>query len=865
MSRAAAQTVRLCGYSKDFASALFVVNSLHFSSKPVAWQTLSNEPIETLKTHDMEPIDFGQAVSARLAAHSFLHGLVRAGRLKTASTYAGLMIERGIPIRTHTLERILYKLGAPFSERVSTHVRNIQTPFPKDAPQALHLHGHVVANAGTQIALRLLQQARTFGQRRTQKMYDSLIKACLMQGEIIVAALLFAMLVKDWQLRQALLDRAADHTMTVDEPSALPSRAVERKPTSPPSRSLLTAPEPNMETLDFICHRIHIVLDKTTTADDPTRLYPALQALANISGLIDTGQLKPGPATSHIMRLLYSCPKTDVQVYIKRDDGLQHVNAYSYFHAWILRLIKSLVLENDRKTRSLQSSNQPALDTPTNPAPVMLDKLTYNSLLHYALRHRLSPKMASCILEHMCVTRDPPLHPQVATYNILIRAGTILRRSDITEAALQALRGRKLNATHAINIPISFQERNKKLTEQSTTRLTKFDRSVVGTQKEPFTLPQLMHTPERSIKADEVTLSSYVKHLTSTGRPHHVARIVQYLIPRFTRIRPTQAEVMDATGRRARLHELRIQQEQAVLKLGPHTIAALLDGLVKAGRTGMAERLFVLAKRAERTSWLSLKNYTKRNLKPWILSVHAYTSMMQCYAAEARKTEYICRTKGMASARRKAWTHGWERYFMGSKMVHRSRRRTALIRGMRLHSTLHDLKYHIYVRQMFKKKTSRRRGLANKPPVPFVPTPKPDAYFFNAALKLFAKPPSRPQYARQLTRRQCRWRMENARRRFESKGMVTPGWTEELQCVAQDMLAAGYSIPPAYRRLFLGNWPEGTRYHPAPPRPLPRRPRVFPRIPQDKFNASVLQTVKERGLPVRRTRPNTKREHTSRK
>jgi hypothetical protein len=39
-------------------------------------------------------------------------------------------------------------------------------------------------------------------------MYDVVINACLIQGEIIVASLLFIMLIKDWQLRQALKKNA---------------------------------------------------------------------------------------------------------------------------------------------------------------------------------------------------------------------------------------------------------------------------------------------------------------------------------------------------------------------------------------------------------------------------------------------------------------------------------------------------------------------------------------------------------------------------------------------------------------------------------------------------------------------------------
>ncbi|KAG9024178.1 hypothetical protein FRB95_011974 [Tulasnella sp. JGI-2019a] len=62
----------------------------------------------------------------------------------------------------------------------------------------------------TQRALLFVQVLRSSRQRRTSKMFEALVDACLLQGEIIVGTLLFVLLVRDWQARKLLQNTPAE-------------------------------------------------------------------------------------------------------------------------------------------------------------------------------------------------------------------------------------------------------------------------------------------------------------------------------------------------------------------------------------------------------------------------------------------------------------------------------------------------------------------------------------------------------------------------------------------------------------------------------------------------------------------------------
>ena len=61
----------------------------------------------------------------------------------------------------------------------------------------------MVADQCTAAAVHLIMKAHEYGHAHTRRAFNTIIHWCLLQGEIIVGSLLFVLLVKHIQLRQA--------------------------------------------------------------------------------------------------------------------------------------------------------------------------------------------------------------------------------------------------------------------------------------------------------------------------------------------------------------------------------------------------------------------------------------------------------------------------------------------------------------------------------------------------------------------------------------------------------------------------------------------------------------------------------------
>ena len=124
-------------------------------------------------------------------------------------------------------------------------------------------------------------------------------------------------------------------------------------------------------------------------------------------------------------------------------------------------------------------------------------------------------------------------------------------------------------------------------------------------------------------------------------------------------------------------------------------------------------------------------------------------------------------------------------------------------------------------------------------------TPRPDARFFKAALRLLDLDRSDPGIWQQ--------RYKDAMHTFLSYGELPEGWTPELQRIADDMDAAGYCVPLAYRSLLIGRWNPEVRQEEI--EVAGRRPFVFPPLPENQHSSLSPGTAKTKGLPIRSMRP----------
>ncbi|KAI0092499.1 hypothetical protein BDY19DRAFT_990216 [Irpex rosettiformis] len=840
LSRAGAQAVRMCSPRE----ALYIVNSLHYSTflSPQPSPTLLPGQDERTAPHNpalLEHIKFDRSVSPRLASHSFLHMLVRQGSSHQAAKYAELMMQQNIRVHRRTTEAIVRSLCA---RRASLHPSRFLdkikeqasfTPRINDIPSNLD-HSALVA------AQSILSCARKFGQERTERMYENLIYSCIVQGEIIVASLLFVLLVKDWQsyqarkeavtreqLSAAALDDHSGHPSTISSKSVIQSYPRSRLPrriranVRAAVQHLDKPPYPQLQSLAAITSEIRTVLLRDP--NDPggeEYLQASLQALANLASLIDNDQMHFGNVSS-LISLLYGCPRTAHTIRIEQGDMEVTVKAYSHFHGCLSRMIATL---KDR---------QPAFDT-----------RSCNSLLHYALCHRMSPRQASkSVLSYMAQRKKF----NTVTANILLNSGTRLRRADINQVALdilgQTLDGRQLS----IDRVDDSQPRRPNVDYRSAS--PKFTLGLKRLKRQEFKSPKSLQSFSKQVSADVHTLVAYIAHLTSTGRPHAVADLVFKILPELCAIDHPSWGNVSFEERQSLMEKQKEIGMQRAIRLGPYFFTALLNALAKAGRTGLTERVWCLAQQAERASWDS---QSSSGIEPWLLPTHAYTIMIQCYAAESTK---LYRRPDVASTteqqeRRvamppKPWVRGWARFIHLKRYVeqtpiprHSTGRRMAMLIFNSMLSGGNQV-----ISSLFE---NRSIGATQAAKIR-AQVPVPDARFFNAVLRLFRiYPQPKARRGSNAYKRLLSWSMLQ----FATKRTMSRKWSPLLQDLGNAMLAANYPIPLAYRHIFVGHLPQATRDIGSIAETY-RVPFTYPNVAW-RPNPRHLFTTKTRGLPLRR-------------
>lgn len=485
-----------------------------------------------------------------------------------------------IRIRTKTLEAVFQAITHP-----SPTIGNITSPLllksSLEDSDILTLKPTMTNHHGTKFALRLLDLARQRRQKRTNNMFRTLMTLCVINGEIIIASLLFGIMVRDWQARMVQSSIKLD-------PSSPGPIATTQNGLGVPKWYDSEAEFPSESCLHPMLDAIDQTLSSDAT-DESSRLNirAALQALANIAALLDEKRI-PFQSISPIIRSLSACPRTaratrdKVKVWVPDKAGQpEQVKAYSYFHDVLHRLIHKLPERNHLHP----------LSSPERSMLPAMDRYGYNSLLQYALRHRRSGKLADKILRHMTDERVPPLKPDQATATILLRNGTLLHRSEIVDKALNLMSDGQ-NATRMDTIRTAVE------------------------------------------RGDSHTITSTITHLTSTGRPNVVVDLLPIIFPGLL-LPPDQAvqdgEFADPAKRKMVRYS---KQLKHAVKLGPYVFTSILNALQKTGRTGLAERVWKLAQDAEEASWKVVLDPDAK-FTPWCLPIHAYTIMIKLYAAEA--------------------------------------------------------------------------------------------------------------------------------------------------------------------------------------------------------------------------------------
>ena len=883
VSRATAQAVRLSMQKGKFGDALYLINSLLESHNPNPSGSPRTKLIQSeSQVSALTPIDFGQPIPPSLCAHAFLHGLTRNGFGNRAAAYVETFEQCGVRIRPATVSAIIHSLTtSPQSPPIGSYreqgaiYRLRQNGV--DGEHVLKLRSDMVSDTCTQAAINLLLHARLLGERRMAQLYGRMINWLLLQGELIAGALFVVLFIKSLEAQRARIETpdiqtASDAPLCPDGGS--PFITVQR-------RDWFSLPSSAVECMNTVLDRISLAMDTASLPQaEQDSIGPALQALANLAILLDTGQL-PSGKIAKLIRTLSSCPKTDQHVWVL--DRTSHkpirVKAYRYFHRVLMRYIHSLTKPD-----------------PGWPPPRPINVASHNALLYYALRHRLSPALAADVLEHLYLKGGPSAGPTAATYNTLLRAGTLIRRQDITGDVLRAIREKTLQAALASENEIKDKggvrdkgAHPKVDQEKACASLVAFLRTLPARQKCPSPRKEFSSSPENNLRslnakpsemrtrlaqepwrvpksfyhglADNMNvnvITDYISYAVATGRPRDIVNMLFSALPQLAIVQhPTWRRSDEWRSRRLSKAQRKLYLRQAV-RFGPQFFAVLLNALAKTKRTGAAERVWLLAKEAEAASWLP--NFAP-GVEPWCLPVAAYTSMMHCYAEEAKRAIKLVRLERAAQnsllprSRGSSIPHSvckepssWASFVTTMRQIRKWERRYYWKRrwsgsvATLLHRCMLRAGLGVYesLRVMSKKAKphSKRKGML----------PVPDERFYNEALNLFSRGLSTAPRPRRTNPRYWRARMRFAWRRFTTRGEKAQTWTPVLQMIAQDLVEAGLPVPAALRVDAIGYMDRIASWtgHARSVRAL--RPYAFPAA-RTRFRAHALPTVKTRGLP----------------
>ncbi|KAJ6543897.1 hypothetical protein B0H19DRAFT_1168829 [Mycena capillaripes] len=850
ISFAAAQAIRMCIRNGGIADGFFVLNSIRYAAYRQKYSTLPFKMPGMLYSKaefEAAALQFGPDVSPRLSAHVLLHGLIRNNLVESAFDLAKMIMAEGIVLRSATMEAIIEALvstGAPRS-RVSRGL-----PFAHPSPSiplrlasdVLVLRPSAMSDRRTRFALQLLFLARRHRQRRTDTMFKLFMAASLLNGELIIFSLLFGWTCRDWQNAYSLesnLEVIPDNDPLRSSGQVIAAR---RRLTHLRREAIF----PDKHSLESVLTVIDTILTRDGEALNPThdRLV-ALQALGNLVGLLDRRQI-PFPDIASLLRTMYKCPRVEDEIWIVGVGGCpERIKAHTYFHRVLSDLIPSLPSQRPLPRHPSVAPDALAKNHRYDMLPP-LELSGYNALLHYALRHRLSPALGDAVLSHMTKKRWEPISPDIVTANILVRSGTLMRRYDIVTEVLMG----KLNyvlsipptpisettaAPPEISIPLLPVQAVQGRTDIVVNH-TRWGKKLGRVASEKIKIPTLPS------EADIYTLTTYIAYLTSRGNPRAVKKLLFKLFPELdATIYPTNSELKEdhALGRTAILTSLR-----RAITLGPVFISAVLNALYKSGQPALADRLWQLAKKAERRSWL---RDLAPECKPWVFEPHAYTVMINCYGALARRQRpWRFRLPpdkriSLRTARHSVWaTFLYECQKLPWPLP------TYEVQVL-LHRIMSDAALGVFRRLLnldnaYKQAPYLKRWLAKKD------IPKPDVRFFNAALRVFR--PRTPPMRRSWYKR----RLRDANFVLDFNGVLpeSKGWNPPLHEVAQSMISAGYALPHGLRDLFVGRL-DGLGL-PIIPRP-DRRPiayRVYKYHPWLRYR---LATPKEKGLPVLRAYP----------
>jgi hypothetical protein len=348
----------------------------------------------------------------RLLAHVLIHTLHRCQKPLTAASFTKLCLDRRIDISKRTFNTVF--------SGISPHLTSDVPGSPLDRGMPMGRAPSLTA------ALSLLSAARKSGHEHSSWMYDRIINAMLLQGEVLTATFLFIALVREWNYRRQLQLAEGDEEMERDtDNSKQAGRSFATAHSTWSDRrtnSLLNS------WMNSITSEHHNRISVSGTPEEMSR-NQAFRGLDALVSLLNDAKIDI-PNRWRLLRVMYLIPYNDFP-------------EPSMYHRW-----HTILLEYCQGHRGQQN----------------LDLPSYHILLHYAFIYRQSVDLAAAVLQRLCQSHEP----SPVTYNILLHGFLSIHDQDnfTSISDLIATRGRQLlDPLRQFNKPDAMKVRHDILQE----------------------------------------------------------------------------------------------------------------------------------------------------------------------------------------------------------------------------------------------------------------------------------------------------------------------------------------------------------------------------------------------------------------
>ena len=390
LSRIAARAVRFAANNDQFGDAFDIVESLCKSCgiPPPPGERRVPKASVRLKT----------PASPLLSYHALVHQLVRVGAANSAGYIVGVMMKRGLDVRSGTLVavvRALARMGhksPPLKLPSATPAGPSRVQFVEQGFALLKPSVHRSQFTGVRTAFVVASHAFSRKHTEIDRLYAAIADASIDHGEMIIASLLY----------HAML-RYARQQYTQDQPE---------------TRDL------QMRVHDKLLSAVRRAVRDEDPSFSPQVLQENYQALLNVVVTHEDSRfsgLRIGMLGS-LFNTLAVCKPSDDEAWVYRAGAFTRVNVYAYVQSFALNALYGVLNRNLTWDRDLLEDDIAALATDELPfVPHGLSRLTYRSLIQYACHVLNSPFLAIELLEHMALEHEPRRDGRLAV--ILTRYG----------------------------------------------------------------------------------------------------------------------------------------------------------------------------------------------------------------------------------------------------------------------------------------------------------------------------------------------------------------------------------------------------------------------------------------------------------